>query len=241
MPYRLPTPAEKPHYVRTMFDRIATTYDRVNDLMTAGRHRAWKRLVIELTQARAGGRYLDVCTGTGDLAFLLANAAQESGEVHALDFSEGMLAGAKARPWEGLPIHWTQGDAEALPYADGSFDAVTNGFGLRNVTDLDQALREALRVLKPGGRFVALDLGKPRARFLRWGAEFYEFKMVPMLGGWVSGQKDAYHYLPHSNAVFLDQHALTQRLKAVGFVEAKSCERMWGAISIVAATAPRNS
>lgn len=238
MPYKLPSAAEKPVYVRTMFDRISTAYDRVNDLMTAGRHRAWKRSVLELVQARPGGKYLDVCTGTGDIAFLLALAAQVQGEVHALDFSEGMLAGAKDRPWDGPPIRWIQGDAEALPYEDGSFDALTNGFGLRNVTDLDQALREALRVLKPGGRFVSLDLGKPRSRFLRWGAELYEFKMVPMLGGWVSGQKDAYHYLPHSNAVFPDQQALVQRMLAVGFADAQPFERMLGAISIVCATAP---
>lgn len=238
MPFELPTAEEKPRYVRTMFDRISGAYDVVNDLMTAGRHRAWKRTVIELARARQGGKYLDVCTGTGDLAFLLAEAAQPGGEVHALDFSEGMLEGARKRPWQGMPIHWLQGDAQQLPFEDASFDAVTNGFGLRNVCDLDRALREALRVLKPGGRFIALDLGKPRTRLLRWGAELYEFKMVPMLGGLVSGQKDAYNYLPHSNQVFPDQVALAERMRAVGFVDARPHDRMLGAIAIVSATAP---
>lgn len=238
MPFNLPTAEEKPVYVRGMFDRISGAYDRVNDLMTAGQHRAWKRTVIELARVKPGAHCLDVCTGTGDLAFLHANASWPGGTVTALDFSPGMLEKAKARPWQGAEIKWMQGDAMALPFGDASFDAVTVGFGLRNVSDLNKALSEARRVLKPGGRFVSLDLGKPKASLIRWGSELYEFRIVPFLGGAVSGEPDAYRYLPHSNRTFPDQRILADRLKALGFAEVEVHDRFLGAIAIVSATAP---
>lgn len=233
MSFNLPSLEDKPTYVRGMFDRIAGRYDLVNRLMTGGRDRAWKRSVIRLAATASGGSYLDLCTGTGDIAFLLAAAAGPAGSVKALDFSEGMLEVARSRPWDGPAIEWLQGDACALPYADASFDAVTVGYGLRNVQPLDKALSEIRRVLKPGGRFVSLELGKPKAKLVRWGAEIYEYKVVPAIGSLVSGDRDAYRYLPHSNRTFPDQRELAERLRGVGFREVQVHDRMLGAIAIV--------
>lgn len=236
MSFKLPSLEEKPAYVRGMFDRIAGRYDLVNRLMTGGRDKAWKRSVIRQARAASGGSYLDLCTGTGDIAFLLADAAGPTGSVQALDFSEGMLDVARARPWQGPAISWQQGDACALPYDDASFDAVTVGYGLRNVQPLEKALGEILRVLKPGGRFVSLELGKPKVKLVRWGSEIYEYKIVPAIGSLVSGDRDAYRYLPHSNRSFPDQRALAQRLRDMGFKDVQVHDRMLGAIAIVVAT-----
>lgn len=238
MPFDLPAAEEKPTYVRSMFDRISGAYDRVNDVMTAGRHRAWKRTVIRLAVVRPGGSYLDLCTGTGDIAFLMANEAGDPEAVTALDFSPGMLERAKARPWSGPRINWMQGDAETLPFADAAFDAVTVGFGLRNVRRLDRAIVEVLRVLKPGGRFVSLDLGKPKSRVLRWGSEVYEYRVVPLVGRAVSGDREAYEYLPHSNQSFPNQRELADLLCSLGFAQAAVLDRMLGAVAIVAAQKP---
>lgn len=238
MPYSLPSLEAKPAYVRGMFDRLAGAYDRVNDLMTGGRHRAWKREMPLLARVRPGARCLDACTGTGDIARLLAWAAGPAGEVVGLDFSEGMLEQARQRPHAGPPVQWRQGDALELPFEANGFDAVTIGFGLRNLSDLDRGLAEILRVLKPGGRFVSLDLGKPRLRAVRWGSELYEFRIVPWMGGTVSGQREAYQYLPHSNQSFPDQRELARRLATAGFREVEVADRVAGAIALVAATAP---
>ncbi|MNX95453.1 Demethylmenaquinone methyltransferase [compost metagenome] len=204
--------------------------------MTGGRDTSWKRSVLRLAEPKAGGRYLDLCTGTGDIAFLLADAAGSTGAVQALDFSEGMLEVARKRPWSGPAITWVQGDACDLPYDDQSFDAVTVGYGLRNVQPLEKALSEIHRVLKPGGRFVSLELGKPKIKVVRWGAELYEYRIVPAIGSLVSGDRDAYRYLPHSNRSFPDQRELAERLRALGFKDVKVHDRMLGAVAIVSGT-----
>ncbi|MNR81192.1 Ubiquinone/menaquinone biosynthesis C-methyltransferase UbiE [compost metagenome] len=239
MSFQMPQTPEKGRYVQAMFDAIATNYDRVNDLMTAGAHRLWKRQVVALTELAPGGKALDLATGTGNIAFLLADRAGAQGEVVGLDFSEGMLAIARERDLEGRPITWVQGDMTALDLPDASFDAVTVGYGLRNVTDLDQALSEIHRVLRPGGRAVSLDLGKPRIKLVRWGADLYSFRVVPLIGGLVSGNRDAYQYLPQSNLNFVDQRELAKRLEAVGFTDVQVHDRAMGANAIVSATKPR--
>lgn len=236
MSFKLPSAEDKPAYVRGMFDRIAKNYDLVNRLMTGGRDAAWKRTVLSLAGAKKDGHYLDLCTGTGDIAFLLAEVAGPGGKVDAVDFSEGMLEVARERPWHGPAITWRQGDACALPFEDATFDAVTVGYGLRNVQRLDVALGEIRRVLKPGGRFVTLDLGKPKIKVVRWGAEVYEYRIVPAIGSLVSGDRDAYRYLPHSNTTFPDQRALAERLREQGFKDVTVHDRMLGAIAIVAGT-----
>ncbi len=234
----MPQASEKGRYVQAMFDAIAGNYDRVNDLMTAGAHRQWKREVVSLTRLASGGKALDLATGTGDIAFLLADKVGASGAVVGLDFSEGMLAIARERELDGRPITWVQGDMTALDFPDATFDAVTVGYGLRNVTDLDKALAEIHRVLKPGGRAVSLDLGKPRLKLVRWGADLYSFRVVPLIGGLVSGNREAYKYLPASNLSFVDQRELARRLSALGFTEVQVNDRALGANAIVSATKP---
>lgn len=238
MSFQMPQAPEKGRYVQAMFDAIAKNYDRVNDLMTAGAHRQWKRQVVALTQLSTGGKALDLATGTGDIAFLLADRVGHGGEVVGLDFSEGMLAIARERELDGRPITWVQGDMTALDLPDAHFDAVTVGYGLRNVTDLDKALAEIFRVLKPGGHAVSLDLGKPRYRIVRWGAELYSFKVVPLIGGLVSGNHEAYQYLPSSNLNFVDQRELAKRMEAVGFTDLQVHDRAMGANAIVAGKKP---
>ncbi len=238
MSFQMPQAPEKGRYVQAMFDAIATNYDRVNDLMTAGAHRQWKRQVVALAALAPGGKALDLATGTGDIAFLLADRVGAQGEIVGLDFSEGMLAIARDRDLEGRPITWIQGDMTALDLPDASFDAVTVGYGLRNVTDLDRALSEIHRVLRPGGRAVSLDLGKPRFRLIRWGADVYSFRVVPLIGGLVSGNRDAYKYLPESNLSFVDQRELAKRMQAVGFTEVQVHDRAMGAMALVSATKP---
>lgn len=231
----MPQAPEKGRYVQSMFDAIAGNYDRVNDLMTAGVHRQWKRQVVALAALERGERALDLATGTGDIAFLLADQVGPQGQILGLDFSDGMLDVARARALEGRNITWQQGDMTALDLPDASFDAITVGYGLRNVTDLDRALAEIHRVLKPGGRFVSLDLGKPRFRLIRWGADLYSFRVVPLIGGIVSGNRDAYKYLPASNLSFVDQRELAKRLADLGFNDVRIHDRAMGAMAIVSA------
>ncbi|MEB3186639.1 MAG: bifunctional demethylmenaquinone methyltransferase/2-methoxy-6-polyprenyl-1,4-benzoquinol methylase UbiE [bacterium] len=239
MAYSLPTRQDKPAYVQAMFDRIAGHYDQVNDWMTFGRHRAWKRQLVRLAGARAGGAYLDLCTGTGDIAALWAEHAAPGGTVEALDFSPGMLEIARKRHPVGAGVHWIQGDATALPFPDASFDAVSVGFGLRNVVDLEAALMEALRVLRPGGMFISLETGKPAIGFFRLGNALYGRFLVPMLGRLMSGDREAYRYLPTSSEAFPDQRELARRFEAVGFEGVRVHDRMFGAVALVAGLRPR--
>ena len=238
MAYDLPTTTEKPAYVRAMFDRIAGHYDQVNDWMTFGRHRAWKRQIVRMGDGRPGGAYLDLCTGTGDIAALWAEASGLTGTVEALDFSEGMLEVARGRHLEDGAIHWIQGDATALPFPEARFDAVSVGFGLRNVDDLDAALREAFRVLRPGGIFISLETGKPASAILRLGNALYGRFFVPLLGRLLSGDSDAYRYLPSSSEAFPDQRALARRFQAVGFEQVRVHDRMFGAVALVVGSRP---
>ena len=226
-----------PEGVARMFDGIARRYDRINDLMTMGRHRAWKRLLVGALDLREDSVVLDLCSGTGDIALLEAVAVGPRGRVTGLDFSEGMLAIARTRA-PGGTVSWMQGDATALPFADASHDAASVGFGLRNVADLDTALREAFRVLRPGGRFASLDLGKPDNLLLRLGTRVHESWIAPMLAFLAGGSWSAYSYLPRSNRHFPDQRALAERFRAAGFAEVRVRDLGLGAVALVTGTKP---
>ncbi|MBV9680769.1 MAG: bifunctional demethylmenaquinone methyltransferase/2-methoxy-6-polyprenyl-1,4-benzoquinol methylase UbiE [Solirubrobacterales bacterium] len=184
--------------VRAMFDRIALLYDRMNTVMTAGLHHKWRRRAADLAQLSPGGRALDVATGTGDLALELAARVAPGGEVIGVDFSERMLevAGAKGAAQPGIRVRFETGNALALPYPDGDFDAATVGFGARNFSDLSRGLAEMKRVVRPGGRVVILEITTPRRPPLSTFFSLWFDRIVPALGSAVDTQ--AYAYLPSS-------------------------------------------
>jgi demethylmenaquinone methyltransferase/2-methoxy-6-polyprenyl-1,4-benzoquinol methylase len=192
--------------VRAMFDRIAGVYDVMNTVMTAGLHHQWRARAVDLARVGPGTRALDVATGTGDLAIELA---ARGGDVVGSDFSEGMLARARTKA-PGLT--WEQADAMALPYADNTFDAATVGFGARNFGDLAQGLREMVRVVKPGGRVVILEITTPQKPPLSTFFALWFDRVVPLLGRF----DEAYTYLPNSVKRFPAPHALAGELVAAG-------------------------
>ena len=194
--------------VRSMFDGIARVYDPMNRILTAGLDGRWRRRTAEAV-VRAGDRVLDACCGTGDLALADARAG---GTVTGLDFSEPMLDRARRK---SASIEWIQGDALALPFPDGSFDAVTVGFGVRNVTDLERGLAELRRVLRPGGRVGILDITTPRGVLRLFYSVWFD-RLVPLLGKLLPGGM-AYTYLPASVRRFPGAEELAGLIRAAGF------------------------
>lgn len=234
--FTLPNASEKPAFVESMFDRIAGGYDKANDWMTAGRHRAWKRRLIGLVAPKPGDRALDLATGTGDIARLLAAEVGPTGHVTGLDFSAGMLEQAKALG-NDAGITWLKGDMMALPFEDASLDVVTVGFGLRNVADVDKALSEITRVLKPGGRFCSLEMAHPWL-LLRPGVWLFNTVAVPIIGKMASGDANPYRYLHASSEAFLSQQALAERCRAAGLSGVRYYDVMGGTLALVAGTKP---
>ena len=202
-----------------MFDRIAQVYDLLNTVMTAGLHHRWRERAADLAHVGPGARVLDVATGTGDLAIELARRVAPGGEVVGSDFSEAMLARArrKSKPaGAGLQFEW--GDALQLPFADGSFDAATVGFGARNFSDLQRGLEEMVRVVRPGGRVVVLEFTSPTRPPLSTFYSLWFDRVVPLLGR-LAGDPDAYAYLPDSVKRFPAPAGLAAVLKRAGLRE----------------------
>ena len=198
----------QPEGVRTMFDRIAPVYDVMNHVMTVGLDRRWRRLTVEAV-VQPGARVLDACCGTGDLAIA---AEREGGIVTGLDFSSEMLVRARRK---SSTIDWDQGDVLALPYASGSFDAVTVGFGVRNVADLRAGLFELRRVLRPGGRLAILEITQPRGPLKPFFSLWFD-RIVPLLGRVLPGGR-AYTYLPASVRRFPGADDLSALVDEAGF------------------------
>jgi demethylmenaquinone methyltransferase / 2-methoxy-6-polyprenyl-1,4-benzoquinol methylase len=194
-----------------MFDRIAGLYDRMNSVMTAGLHHAWRRRAADLAELSPGARALDVATGTGDLALELANRVAPGGEVIGVDFSEKMLELARAKAESRVPrVSFEHGNALALDYADGEFDAATVGFGARNFSDLQRGLSEMARVVRPGGRVVVLEITAPRHPPLSTFFDLWFDHAIPALGRVVDSQ--AYSYLPSSVKRFPGPDELAARM-----------------------------
>ncbi|HYN50562.1 MAG TPA: class I SAM-dependent methyltransferase [Thermoleophilaceae bacterium] len=194
--------------VRAMFDRIARIYDRMNSVMTAGMHHRWRERSADLARVERGDRALDVATGTGDLALELA---RRGASVTGLDFSGRMLEVARDKAPE---IDWVQGNALELAYEKGEFDAVTVGFGARNFSDLDRGMREMVRVAKPGGRVVILEITTPERPPLSWFFRFWFDRAIPALGR--MADSEAYTYLPSSVRRFPRAQELGARMAAAG-------------------------
>ncbi|TGK54545.1 ubiquinone/menaquinone biosynthesis methyltransferase [Leptospira kanakyensis] len=218
--YQLPSQEKKPEYVRTNFDGIARAYDRFNDWNSFFLHRIWKDWVVREAKKSVplAKSALDLCCGTGDITLRLSQDPNLE-QVVGLDFSEKMLSFAIHKIPENPRVKLLLGDAMNLSqFADGSFDLVTMGFGLRNVSDIKKCLNEIKRVLKKDGVFVNLDVGRVRPKFLKYFADFYFFKIVPIFGYLLYGKEnEMFDYLPHSSKAYPDQETLAEILKEVGF------------------------
>jgi demethylmenaquinone methyltransferase/2-methoxy-6-polyprenyl-1,4-benzoquinol methylase len=221
--------AEQSRKVQDMFHRIAPRYDMMNRLMTGGQDIAWRKIVVRLAEVPAGGRLLDLGAGTGDLTREALRQAPDCRPV-AADFTLAMMQAGKRMP--GPAICWSAADALNLPFPDGTFDAVISGFLLRNVVDLPRALREQHRVLKPGGRFVALDTTRPRRSLLSPLIRFHMHHVIPFLGAALTGERDAYVYLPETSENFLLAEDLLARIGEAGFQQAGFRRLMFGTVAI---------
>jgi demethylmenaquinone methyltransferase / 2-methoxy-6-polyprenyl-1,4-benzoquinol methylase len=215
--YERVTTDEKGRRVRGVFDSVARRYDVMNDLMSLGLHRVWKRFTREVSGVRAGARVLDLAGGTGDLAKLFAQRVGATGTVVHTDINAAMLEAGRDRLLdEGFVLPTVQCNAEALPFRDHAFDCVTIGFGLRNVTRKDRALAEMARVLVPGGVALVLEFSRvaaPLARVYDW----YSFTVLPLLGRFVVNDAASYRYLAESIRVHPDQRALAALMERSGF------------------------
>ena len=211
--------SDKARRVRGVFDSVAGNYDLMNDLMSAGIHRVWKRFTLSMTGLRPGQRALDVAGGTGDLAVCLARQVGDRGLVVLTDINSSMLSHGRDRLIDAGVVgnvRYAQANAEKLPFADSSFDCITIGFGLRNVTDKPAALASMRRVLRPGGQLLVLEFSRPVAPGLKSLYDAYSFKVLPLLGQLVAGDAGSYRYLAESIRMHPDQETLLAMLQAAG-------------------------
>lgn len=211
---------EKVKLVRGVFDSVASQYDIMNDLMSLGIHRIWKRVAVQLSNVRAGEKVLDLAGGTGDLTMLFEKRVGDKGEVVLADINSEMLRTGRDRLIDkGLVgnIRYAQVNAECLPFESNTFDCVCIAFGLRNVTDKDAALRSILRVLKPGGRVIVLEFSHPTDKLTEKVYDFYSFKLLPKIGAVVAKDEDSYRYLAESIRMHPKQDELKAMMENAGF------------------------
>ncbi len=211
--------AEKASLVRDVFQGVASRYDLMNDLMSGGVHRMWKSEMVDWLNPRPGIVLADIAGGTGDIAFRVLDRVRDAGAITVIDASPAMLEVGRDRALDrGIvdAVRFVGGDAERLPLPDASQDACTNAFGLRNVTRLDNALADVCRVLRWGGRFVALEFGGPVAAGLDRAYDTYSQQVLPRLGGWVTGRGDAYQYLVDSIRNFPPRAEVVARMERAG-------------------------
>ena len=218
--YERVSPAEKTARVRGVFDSVAGNYDLMNDLMSGGLHRLWKRFALAQTGLRPGQRALDVASGTGDLGAGLARQVGKEGLAVLTDINREMLSRGRDRLIDrgiAAQVQFVIANAECLPFADRSFDCVTIGFGLRNVTDKAAALASMRRVLRPGGRLLVLEFSKPTLEILKPAYDAYSFNVLPRLGGIIAGDAASYRYLAESIRMHPDQETLAEMIREAGF------------------------
>ncbi|MFZ1728010.1 MAG: bifunctional demethylmenaquinone methyltransferase/2-methoxy-6-polyprenyl-1,4-benzoquinol methylase UbiE [Albidovulum sp.] len=214
---------DKAGMVHGVFSRVANRYDVMNDVMSVGVHRLWKDAMMDWLAPRPGQALLDVAGGTGDIAFRFLNRAPDARAV-VLDMTESMLIeGRKRAEGDDLVdrLDWVVGDAMALPFADNSFDVYTISFGIRNVTRIADALTEAFRVLKPGGRLMVLEFSQLPNPAMQWAYDRYSFNVIPVMGQIVAGDRDSYQYLVESIRKFPDQEAFAAMIRQAGFEQVK--------------------
>lgn len=225
---------DKALYVREMFAAIAPRYDATNKILTAGVDEAWRKRAIAELHAPDDAKLLDLCCGTGDLVFHLLRSRPRAA-VTGADFCTPMLDAARRRATrddDGARAEFVEADVMALPFANDSFDGATMGFSMRNVVDIVATLKEARRVLKPGARFVNLDVSKAPNVFFRRLFNLYFYGLVPLIGGTVGGSKTAYRYLPNSLTNYPDADALGERFRSAGFADVRYIRLGGGAVAI---------
>lgn len=226
-----------------MFASVARSYDRVNQVLSLGMHHGWRRAAVRLSGAGPGDRVLDCATGTGDLALEFRRAVGESGAVTGADFCEEMLALAPEKAARaGLSIRFDVADVLALPYPDASFDVVSIAFGIRNVEDPARGIREMARVARPGGRVVVLEFGQPGGLAFGPLFRFYSRRLLPRIGGWVSGQRSAYEYLDRTAFAFPSGERFAAMMRETGAFRGVATHSLTGGVAYVyvGATAPRS-
>jgi demethylmenaquinone methyltransferase/2-methoxy-6-polyprenyl-1,4-benzoquinol methylase len=216
------SPEDKRRLVQDHFDTVAPRYDLTNTLLSFGLQHVWKRNAVAMLKLKPGARVVDVCGGTADLALLAARPVSSAGRVVVYDFNRAMMALGQAKVNEAGLAHtiaFVQGDAENLALADGSFDAAMVGFGIRNLSDMEQGLREMHRVLKPGGRIMILEFSHPTNPWFKALYDFYSFTVMPLVGQIMVGSWQAYTYLPESIRLFPSPGELSVTLRGLGFSE----------------------
>ena len=221
--------------VRGVFDSVASRYDLMNDLMSGGVHRLWKRFTIELSAARAGQTILDIAGGTGDLAARFSKLVGPEGKVILADINAAMLEVGRDRLIDKGAIgniEVVQADAQSLPFEDNSIDCITIAFGLRNVTDKDMALRSMLRVLRPGGRLLVLEFSKPVSPLLGKIYDQYSFQILPAMGRLIAQDADSYRYLAESIRKHPDQETLLGMMEEAGFMECRYHNMTGGIVAV---------
>ena len=221
--------------VADVFHSVAARYDLMNDLMSAGIHRVWKRFTIELSGVRTGHSVLDIAGGTGDLAARFADIVGPAGRVVLADINDSMLKVGRDKLLDHGRIdnlEFVQADAQSLPFPDASFDCVTIAFGLRNVTDKDAALRSMLRVLKPGGRLLVLEFSKPANPLLSRAYDAYSFRVLPLMGRLVANDADSYQYLAESIRMHPDQETLKDMMEDAGFTRCEYHNMTGGVVAL---------
>ena len=226
---------DKVKRVAEVFHSVADKYDVMNDLMSFGIHRIWKKITIEYSSVRKGQKVLDLAGGTGDLTAKFSQIVGDDGLVVLADINESMLkVGRDKLRDKGLfnNIEYVQANAEELPFADNYFDCITISFGLRNVTDKQQALQSMWRVLKPGGRLLILEFSKPQYQILNKAYDLYSFTMLPLMGKIVANDADSYRYLAESIRMHPDQKTLKKMMEDAGFVDVKYHNMTGGIVAL---------
>jgi demethylmenaquinone methyltransferase/2-methoxy-6-polyprenyl-1,4-benzoquinol methylase len=227
--------SQKAGQVAEVFHSVAGKYDLMNDLMSMGVHRLWKRFTIELSGVRSGHQVLDIAGGTGDLTMKFSDLVGPGGKVVLADINASMLKVGRSRLTDrgyAGNIEYVQADAEHLPFPDNSFNAVSIAFGLRNVTDKDQALRDMARVLKPGGKLMVLEFSKPTNPLLSKAYDTYSFTALPFMGKLIAGDSESYKYLAESIRMHPDQDTLKGMMETAGFANCKYHNMTGGVVAL---------
>lgn len=217
-----------------MFASIAKSYDRANQVLSFGLHHQWRRVAVQRSRVAEGDRVLDCATGTGDLALAFQRAVGPRGTVLGTDFCEEMLHLAPAKAERaGLPVRFEVADVLALPYAMASFDVASIAFGIRNVDDPERGVREMARVVRPGGRVVVLEFGQPGGTLFGPLYRFYSHRVLPRIGGWLSGRREAYEYLDRTSSRFPAGEAFTALLRGTRAFSTVEAHRLTGGVAYV--------